>query len=709
MGKYTFYCREFRKTHEVLQPAKMFTRDPSLGFRDICLQIIKFLKEGKKIAIVDSNECKKTRLSYVKLLQKKCEHMSIAVVSILPKYGCEQLFWTREQRLASESAVFETRDGCTSEISVNDSRLTKWFSKDSDVEIKYMHGIVERPSESEGCTVIEKHTGIYTMSVYKFEVPVIFIQWEVICELEDDNRGMSKLSKALHLWADINICGRIIVVCDGSQVNTGEQTKIQQQANIDTSVSSLIKQFTRCPVYVYHVVDRKQAGSYIVPPKPGILAFLQQRHCLNLHSRRSVYIFESSCHMNMAENAGVRHIKASRVIDHPSLLISSHAAVTPSIPEMLKTQKILPVQSSDKLPSIPLVQLKDTFSEKKISQNLQHGRCEYMYAADFEMIERYNDSYIKSATKVGTPGSKMSPKKKCHSTPEKSNTSLISNLSTDQSRLNLASRDLPKWMMKKDRSQGSRSSEDNNQSECGKQKLEKIRKTMYVMTEKELVEVACDILKQGGKDEIVEKFLLKSNFENELCSDKQETTRKKSESSRHISECGKSKMTMEKTESLNDVGDQLGNVCPKMETESDLEFNELNTVLDKDIAINMSADDLDTLGTRECGSHIDETVASVLDDFSMSNVPSKPSPRKRTRIKEETDVRSSTPCKHRQLEIKKHISSDIDFKNKQNLYNIHKKGNHTYVSDIEVLSGEFMTKKRKSRQTPDLSHLDDIF
>jgi hypothetical protein len=56
---------------------------------------------------------------------------------------------------------------------------------------------------------------------------------------------------------------------------------------------------------------------------------------------------------------------------------------------MLKTQKILPVQSSDKLPSIPLVQLKDTFSKKKISQNLQHGRCEYMYAADFEMIERF--------------------------------------------------------------------------------------------------------------------------------------------------------------------------------------------------------------------------------------------------------------------------------------------------------------------------------
>jgi hypothetical protein len=129
----------------------------------------------------------------------------------------------------------------------------------------------------------------------------------------------------------------------------------------------------------------------------------------------------------------------------------------------------------------------------------------------------------------------------------------------------------------------------------------------------------------------VEKFLLKSNFENELCSDKQEITRKKSESSKKISQCEKSIMTIEKTESLNDVGVQLGNVCPKMEIESDLELNEPTTVLDKDIDVNMSADELDTLGTRECGSHIDETVASVLDDFSMSNVPSKPSPRKRTR------------------------------------------------------------------------------
>lgn len=44
-------------------------------------------------------------------------------------------------------------------------------------------------------------------------------------------------------------------------------------------------QFTQFPVYVFHLDDPKQAGGYVIPPKPGILAFLQQRHHLNLHSR----------------------------------------------------------------------------------------------------------------------------------------------------------------------------------------------------------------------------------------------------------------------------------------------------------------------------------------------------------------------------------------------------------------------------------------
>ena len=51
---------------------------------------------------------------------------------------------------------------------------------------------------------------------------MIFVQWEVIGGLEDDSHRMSKLSKALQLWANINECGRIIIVCDGSQIYTGK-------------------------------------------------------------------------------------------------------------------------------------------------------------------------------------------------------------------------------------------------------------------------------------------------------------------------------------------------------------------------------------------------------------------------------------------------------------------------------------------------------
>ncbi|XP_053390499.1 uncharacterized protein LOC128553385 [Mercenaria mercenaria] len=716
--------RELRRTHEALQPTKMFATDPSLGFRDICLQILGILKEGKKIAILDVNELKKTRLSYIKLLQKKCDRMSVAVLSILPKYGCEQLFWTRELRLAAELSLCETEDCSRSEIPLNDARLTKWFSKDSASDIHYKHGIVEKPSELDECTVLEKCVGIYTKSVYKFEVPVIFVQWEVVCGLMTNNHRMSKLLKAFELWTSVNHCGRIIVICDGSQIHTGEKTKAQQQKDIDDAMTCLTNQFTACPVYVYHIVDPKQAGGYMAPPKPGSFAFLQQRHCLNLHSRRSVYMYETSSHMKMAENAGVRHIKASRVIDHPSLVVSSHAAYTPAIPEMLKSKKILPGQTRNNPPTIPLVQLKHTFSEGKIQQNLPYGRSEYMYVTDLENIQRYNDLYVKYATEVGQPGSKMSPKKKCHSTPNKSCTSQInvSDTSADQSRLSIAQRDLPKWMVKKDRSRELRSSGEVSQSDGDLQKEKKIRKTMYVMTEKELVEVACDILKQAGKDDIVERFMSKKDIDSDTNSKNNKKEIKpnlmKNAVERRPYHRERTKSKMDKIEASNDIGDQLGSFCPKMEPESDLEENNMNSSVNTDSDMHVPSEESDfseALDKKEKNrvveSDVGDIVASVLEDFSTSRVAPKPSPKKRTRIKEEPVFTSVTPSKQRRCDTSNNTRNNLDFKDKRNLQNrslsVQFEEKHINISDVSPK--EDAGKKRKTRHTPDLSHLDDIF
>jgi hypothetical protein len=44
-GKYTYYTREMKHTHLILQPSKIFKEDSNLGFRDVGLQMIKQIKE----------------------------------------------------------------------------------------------------------------------------------------------------------------------------------------------------------------------------------------------------------------------------------------------------------------------------------------------------------------------------------------------------------------------------------------------------------------------------------------------------------------------------------------------------------------------------------------------------------------------------------------------------------------------------------------
>lgn len=127
----------------------------------------------------------------------------------------------------------------------------------------------------------------------------------------------------------------------------------------------------------------------------------------------------------------------------------------------------------------------------------------------------------------------------------------------------------------------------------------------------------------------MERFLSRSDFGNESSSSKQRTKSKEPNVSTRMNESGKSKLKTEETDIVNDIGDQLSSECPKMEVESDLEM---------DLSINSVNTDSDVpegeVGTR-CNkrdrSDGDKTVSSILEDLTTSNVPSKPSPRKKTR------------------------------------------------------------------------------
>lgn len=54
------------------------------------------------------------------------------------------------------------------------------------------------------------------------------------------------------------------------------------------STSCILLQFTDVPVYVLAVHNPGLSGGFTVPPRPGLIAYLQRRHCLDLHFKVSV-------------------------------------------------------------------------------------------------------------------------------------------------------------------------------------------------------------------------------------------------------------------------------------------------------------------------------------------------------------------------------------------------------------------------------------
>ncbi|KAL4231102.1 hypothetical protein ACF0H5_008685 [Mactra antiquata] len=693
-GKNTLYKRELSNSHVCVRPSDIYQKNPTYGFRDVCFQIVALLKEGWSVAIVDNNECKKTRMSYVKLLQKKCSDISFTGVSVLPLYGCDQLFWTRELRLAEESCYIT--DNSTSNINVCDSKTQKWFSGESNTEVSYQTGIVEAMSENEGFKIINKVVGIYTRSMFKFEVPALFIQWELLYKY----CSSSGLYKICQLWRDVNVCGRIIIICDGYTILTGEMKRNQQVKEIDEVMKTFTSKFTVCPVYVFHVSEPKIAGSYIIPPKPGILAFLQQRHCLNLASKRTLYLYETTVHMKMAEAASVRHIKGTRLIENPDLVLSNHTACIPSQQEMLQTMKVLPYKTDSNIVCIPLYNR--MFSDGKIQQQFSHGRSEYVYVQDSNILDRYNNCYIEKATRVGEPGSKISQKnsskslKHCKRDPAESIN--VSNRSLDSS-----SRGLPKWMIKKESKTSSASIERTNSSESTGGS--KVRKTVYIMTDKELMDIACDILKQGGKADLVDRLWCKKETKGSQWKEK------------HTQVDPIDNNTSLLTKKICNA--EKANVCPKLEHEaencdSDLYDNNEDSVDGQEHDVNHSSDstDLDNDDNVEstclndksikCDSvtNVDKVVADVLDDLSSTNVAPKLSPRKRAR-RENEDILS--PSKRRALHSNK--KSEQKQCEPTVMETIYLDKQPTKISEGSKKKQRFHLHKN----SPDLTYLEDIF
>lgn len=62
------------------------------------------------------------------------------VVSVIPKHGCEQLFWRRELALADDSLNQDQESLPAANNTLNDTAILKWFKSETDTDIRYTPG-----------------------------------------------------------------------------------------------------------------------------------------------------------------------------------------------------------------------------------------------------------------------------------------------------------------------------------------------------------------------------------------------------------------------------------------------------------------------------------------------------------------------------------------------------------------------------------------
>ncbi|XP_052227008.1 uncharacterized protein LOC127841916 isoform X2 [Dreissena polymorpha] len=683
-GQTIIYTKELINTHMAVYPAKLYATNPAYGLRDIVWHVIALLKKGHKVAILDGHGSRKTRVSYIRIFKKKIADVTIAQLSVLPRHGLWQVSWSRELQHAASGAI-----GGLEGAESSTGTLADWFSDETDAEVNYKNAKVQKPDSTEGCQLFERCICLYALSNYKFEVPALFLQWECVSGCYADDKLCSTVAMVMEIWYRAYTCGRIILVCDGRQLRTGEITKVQMQTHLDRVGSAICRKFQSCPVYVITVGEDIVGGEFVLPPRPGVLAFLQGRHGLNLHSRRTLYLFQTADHANMAEHAGVRHLKVSKVMEHPAMVTSSLSVNTPAIPAPLTDMKIVPSQHGTES-RIPFVDELEAFTNGRIVRNLPCGKLECMYAVTKDCVLSYQKLYEEHATKISDQGSRMSPKKN-HSKLEtddmktsQSSALKSHDLAGDKSKSSISSRDLPNWMMKKTSIHGSVT---HMQDSTDSLKAKKHSKTWYVMTEKELTEVAFDILKQAGKDDIALQLSRAVEEERDAFASNMSTANKSHKRSKH----GHSKTVSTDKKSMlqehDNIGDELGSLCPKMDPEDshdDMVNVQYSKEDEKDNGVSEGSDDSDS-ETRETthhkGSvdhtfsgceemvdntgvahkgrradvykqHIDkraglslsvtsaardkwfdakEIVTDILEDFTMPSSIQKPSPRKRSR------------------------------------------------------------------------------
>ncbi|XP_072025161.1 uncharacterized protein [Amphiura filiformis] len=410
-GKTAYFYHILRETHQRVSAAELFQENPDIGLRQVILKIASLLRDGKKVVIDDENWTKALRTSYVKTLSAKfpkCKFLCL-------KFNPEELvsYWSMEWYLAEKVLQHDLSHIC--DLKKASRKLHHWYGnyRDESSVLK-----LEEPRQEERMTIKVVKPKLLAQVDYKFEVPALFLQWEaVIVSSNGSNSIHTRLIDVINCWLATNPWGRVIIIFDSM---TTKRDSVNSDSSEDLSVESYKPLLSRLcnditvPVYMFQIQSPVSDQKFCCPPQPGILAFLQRLHHLHLFHRHTLYLYGTNDHYKMADGAGVRHAPAKTVLCKPLMVVSSKCATKVAVKHELKDINFKPRvtgQSSSPDLHVPLfTKTKEStfdgqwgYYEELLPWKYMHGICFH----DLSTVERYQQLYADTASRLSEPGSRM--------------------------------------------------------------------------------------------------------------------------------------------------------------------------------------------------------------------------------------------------------------------------------------------------------------
>ncbi|CAB3981767.1 deoxyribonuclease TATDN2, partial [Paramuricea clavata] len=400
IGKTLHYFNHYSKTHTRISASEIFKEDKCSNLRLVILKVIGLLNEGKNVVIDDENWYIATRQSYISLVKKKVPICTFTIVQFLTDItsGYQQCLWAREWALV-EQTLLENKDYNSTLLTESVEKLDCWFArKRSELNPP------ELPATAEGFSIVTVNPQLICGTSYKFNLPALFIQWQsILTDAQNENLNCkSTAPDVLNKWLEKNPSGRILII--------GPKTKndkdiIEEQTK--TLLLLLSSQLT-CPLYFTFIDEKHQLDHYSQLPQPGVLAFLQKLHRVNLYHKGTIYMYSSDEHYRAASSVGIRTIKAAKLFDHPHLIDSVYCGETMSTLSFLQNMLQVTCSTSCKETRESVDEIPFFSRARKSSTPLVwkycHGKVTGVCFKDKLALERYQTHYKLAARTAKPPG-----------------------------------------------------------------------------------------------------------------------------------------------------------------------------------------------------------------------------------------------------------------------------------------------------------------